>query len=89
MPYLVLTGAKMTVTRADGRITGHVAKHDTVFRDGETVQKGQPYCFEKDGFKLTVDTADVKEIVFTCSNCRGVVEEEGLCAECEKLRKPP
>lgn len=85
MPYLVLRGAIMLVTTPEGRFVRHTSKHDMVLLDSETLQQGKPYHFQKDGYTMIVETEDVKPIVFTCRNCGGVMEQDGLCEGCKKL----
>lgn len=82
MPYLVLAGTKVTITRPDGKPIQYVCQRHNVFAEKQASIDNRLYHFQQDGFRLTAHVADVKRFAFTCLQCAAVLSSSGVCANC-------
>ena len=82
MAYLIGKGTKIIVRKASGEVVEHVCREDAVFYDHNKVAGLKTFQFQRDGFLVTVNAADVTEVSFQCPQCGCGTEIEGLCHRC-------
>ncbi len=77
MPYLIRKGTTFIVRKPSGELVGHACKEDCLFQKGEKVSEHTMVQFQRGGFLVSVEAADVTEVGYRCPQCQKEVEIEG------------